>query len=82
MQEVVPETYIEVTPRFDVPALQPEKDGLAETFVRQITGDNASHKVSYGTEAGQFQEAGYSAAPGAGPRSRPALPATPTQYKA
>ena len=61
MQEVVPETYIEVTPRFDVPALQPEKDGLAETFVRQITGDNASHKVSYGTEAGQFQEAGYSA---------------------
>lgn len=61
MQEVVPETYIEITPRFDVPALKPEKDGLAETFVRQITGDNASHKVSYGTEAGQFQEAGYSA---------------------
>ena len=61
MQEVVPETYIEVTPRSDVPALQPEKDGLAETFVRQITGDNTSHKVSYGTEAGQFQEAGYSA---------------------
>ena len=28
---------------------------------KQITGDNASHKVSYGTEAGQFQEAGYSA---------------------
>lgn len=61
MQEVVPETYIEITPRFDVPALQPEKDGLAETLVRQITGDNASHKVSYGTEAGQFQVAGYSA---------------------
>ncbi len=61
MQEVVPETYIEVTPRFDVPALQPEQDGLAETLVRQITGDNASHKVSYGTEAGQFQDAGYSA---------------------
>ncbi len=61
MQEVVPDTYIEVTPRFDVPALEPEKNGLAENFVRQITGDNASHKVSYGTEAGQFQEAGYSA---------------------
>jgi acetylornithine deacetylase len=61
MQEVVPDTYIEITPRFDVPALQPEKDGAAETFVRQITGDNASHKVSYGTEAGQFQDAGYSA---------------------
>lgn len=61
MQAVVPETRIEITPRFDVPALQPEEDGEAETLVRQITGDNASHKVSYGTEAGQFQNAGYSA---------------------
>lgn len=61
MQSVVPETCIEITPRFDVPALQPEDDGEAETMVRQITGDNASHKVSYGTEAGQFQQAGYSA---------------------
>lgn len=61
MQAVVPQTRIEVTERFDVPGLQPEEDGEAETLVRQITGDNASHKVSYGTEAGQFQEAGYSA---------------------
>jgi acetylornithine deacetylase len=61
MQAVVPETYIKVTPRFDVPGLKPEDNGEAETLVRQITGDNASHKVSYGTEAGQFQEAGYSA---------------------
>ncbi|KIN64643.1 Acetylornithine deacetylase [Sulfitobacter noctilucicola] len=61
MQAVVPQTRIDITPRFDVPALQPESDGAAETLVRQITGDNASHKVSYGTEAGQFQEAGYSA---------------------
>ena len=61
MQSVVPETSIEVTPRFDVPPLQPETEGSAETLVRQITGDNASHKVSYGTEAGQFQQAGYSA---------------------
>jgi acetylornithine deacetylase len=44
-----------------VPGLKPEENGAAETLVRQITGDNASHKVSYGTEAGQFQEAGYSA---------------------
>lgn len=61
MQAVVPQTYIKVTPKFDVPGLQPEKDGEAEMLVRQITGDNASHKVSYGTEAGQFQDAGYSA---------------------
>lgn len=61
MQSVVPETRIDITEGFDVPALQPEDEGEAETLVRQITGDNASHKVSYGTEAGQFQEAGYSA---------------------
>jgi acetylornithine deacetylase len=61
MQAVVAETHIDVTPRFDVPALQPEDNGEAESLVRLITGDNASHKVSYGTEAGQFQEAGYSA---------------------
>jgi len=61
MQAVVPETEIRIIERFDVPALQPEEDGVAELLVRQITGDNASHKVSYGTEAGQFQQAGYSA---------------------
>ncbi|MFT6674612.1 MAG: acetylornithine deacetylase [Sulfitobacter sp.] len=61
MQAVVPQTEIRVTPRFDVPGLRPEDEGAAETLVRQITGDNASHKVSYGTEAGQFQDAGYSA---------------------
>jgi acetylornithine deacetylase len=29
--------------------------------VRQLTGENASNVVSYGTEAGQFQDRGYSA---------------------
>ena len=38
-----------------------EEDGAAETLVRRITGDNGTHVVSYGTEAGQFQAAGYSA---------------------
>ncbi|MDW3222316.1 MAG: acetylornithine deacetylase [Paracoccaceae bacterium] len=61
MQSVVPETKIEISQRFDVPALRPEKDGSAETLVRVLTGDNAGHVVSYGTEAGQFQQAGYSA---------------------
>ncbi len=61
MQAVVPQTRIELTPRFDVPALTPEQNGEAESMVRSLTGDNASHVVSYGTEAGQFQEAGYSA---------------------
>lgn len=61
MQSVVPDTKIEISPRFDVPALQPENEGEAESLVRVLTGDNASHVVSYGTEAGQFQNAGYSA---------------------
>ena len=29
--------------------------------LRALTGDNAARVVSYGTEAGQFQDAGYSA---------------------
>jgi len=61
MQAVVPETRIDVTQFFDVPPLEPEQDGEAEMLVRSLTGDNSSHVVSYGTEAGQFQEAGYSA---------------------
>lgn len=61
MQAIVPDTFIALGDRFDVPALAPEEDGEAETLVRSLTGDNASHVVSYATEAGQFQEAGYSA---------------------
>ena len=61
MQKVHPDTRVEIETRFDVPPLQPENDGVAEALVRGITGDNAGHVVSYGTEAGQFQAAGYSA---------------------
>ena len=35
--------------------------GEAEALARSLTGDNATHGVSYGTEAGHFQNAGYSA---------------------
>ena len=45
----------------DVPALRPETSGVAEGLVRRLTGDNGTHAVTYGTEAGQFQERGYSA---------------------
>lgn len=61
MQSVVPDTRIDLSQRFNVPALIPEEGGQAESLVRSLTGDNASHVVSYGTEAGQFQQAGYSA---------------------
>lgn len=55
-----PEAAIEIETWFDVPPLAPEKDGLAESIARRLTGDNGVHAMSYGTEAGQFQERGYS----------------------
>jgi acetylornithine deacetylase len=61
MQAVHPDARIEITEKFEVPALKPETEGEAESLVRAITGDNGGHVVSYGTEAGQFQERGYSA---------------------
>jgi acetylornithine deacetylase len=46
---------------FGVSALRPEDNGAAEALARALTGENATGVVSYGTEAGQFQDAGYSA---------------------
>lgn len=61
MQAIHPDTGIEYTRKFDVPGLKPEVAGEAEEIVRLLTGDNAVNVVSYATEAGQFQERGYSA---------------------
>lgn len=61
MKAVRPEAGISVEQYFVVPPLQPEAEGAAEGLVRRLTGDNGSHVVSYGTEAGQFQAEGYSA---------------------
>lgn len=61
MKAVRPEAGINAEQYFRVPGLRPEENGIAEQLIRQITGDNASGVVSYGTEAGQFQERGYSA---------------------
>lgn len=61
MQAVRPEADILLDRFFGVPALIPEPQGEAEALARSLTGDNATGVVSYGTEAGQFQEAGYSA---------------------
>ncbi len=60
MKAVQPQAAIEFDRFFDVPALAPEDAGAAEALVRRVTGDNATSVVSYGTEAGQFQEKGYS----------------------
>ena len=61
MQAIRPEAAIHLERFFGVPPLVPETAGAAETLVRRLTGDNATGVVSYGTEAGQFQAAGYSA---------------------
>ena len=61
MKAIRPEAAITTEQYFYVPGLQPEKDGSAERLVRELTGENGSNVVSYGTEAGQFQERGYSA---------------------
>ena len=55
-----PEARIEVTVMSNVPPLKPETEGEAEQLARQLTGDNAPRVVAYGTEGGQFQEAGFS----------------------
>lgn len=61
MKAVRPEAGVHLDRFFGVPALQPETDGPAEALLRRLTGSNTTGVVSYGTEAGQFQEAGYSA---------------------
>lgn len=61
MKAVHPDAAIKLTPFYDVPGLRPEENGAAEALARLLTGDNGTHVVSYGTEAGQFQAEGYSA---------------------
>ncbi|MCT8328510.1 acetylornithine deacetylase [Albidovulum sediminis] len=60
MQAVRPEAGITLRRFFTVPPLVPEAEGAAEALARRLTGDNAPHVVSYGTEAGHFQKNGYS----------------------
>lgn len=56
-----PEAGVVLNKFFDVSPLRPEVEGAAEALARALTGENATGVVSYGTEAGQFQDAGYSA---------------------
>jgi acetylornithine deacetylase len=61
VKAVRPEAGVYLDRFFGVPALRPESNGAAEALARALTGENDSGVVSYGTEAGQFQDAGYSA---------------------
>ena len=61
MKAINPDTGITLTLRGDVPGCRPHMATEAEALCRSLTGDNAEHVVSYGTEAGIFQDEGYSA---------------------
>ncbi|QHQ34155.1 acetylornithine deacetylase [Algicella marina] len=58
--KVRPEAGITVEIVGAVPGCRAEENGTAETIARRLTGDNGTHVVSYATEAGQFQDGGYS----------------------
>ncbi len=60
MQAVHPDARIELDRKYGLPPLAPEAQGEAEAIARRMTGDNSPNVVSYGTEGGHFQNAGYS----------------------
>jgi acetylornithine deacetylase len=59
MQSIAPASGVRIIHRGFVPGLRPAHDSSAERLVRSLTGDNETHVVSYGTEAGIFQNAGW-----------------------
>jgi acetylornithine deacetylase len=61
MRRVAPEAGIEVTDRSDVPGLRPEPGGAAERLVCDLAGHKGTEVVSYATEGGIFQAAGWPA---------------------
>ncbi len=60
MQKIETGSGIQVELTAPGPGLRPEKDGVAEQLARQLTGDNSVNAVSYGTDGGYFQLAGFS----------------------
>jgi acetylornithine deacetylase len=60
MHAIAPESGVAIDVVSFIPALKPEEDGTAERLARRITGDNGTHVVAYGTEAGLFQSIGWS----------------------
>ena len=61
MKAVAPEAGIATEAVNSVPGLAPEKDSPAEHLALHLAGANATHAVSYCTEAGLFQQIGIPA---------------------
>lgn len=60
LRKVRPEASISVAVNARVAGLTAEVDGPAEALVKQLTGDHISRQAGFGSEAGLFQEAGFS----------------------
>lgn len=60
MRRTAPDARITIEVLSNVPPLKTEDMGEAEALARALTGDNSPRVVAYGTEGGQFQEAGFS----------------------
>jgi acetylornithine deacetylase len=58
MRAIRPTTWFRIATRMELPGFLAEADGPAEALARTLTGDNATHVVSYQTEAGHFQDRG------------------------
>jgi len=58
LKEIATEANIETRKIAEIPPLTPGEDNPAEALVRRLTGQNQAGAVAFGTEAGQFQDAG------------------------
>lgn len=60
LRRTAPEAEIRTEVLADVPPLAPEDNPEAENLVRALTGANEAGAMSFGSEAGIFQRAGFS----------------------
>lgn len=60
MRARAPGCRVVINQMTNAPSLAPETDNPAADIAKSLTGKNATEVVSYGAEAGQFQEAGFS----------------------
>ncbi len=58
MHQVDPASGVSTELLFAVPGLEPEPDSPAEALALRLAGSNRAGVVAFGTEGGQFQEAG------------------------
>ncbi|MFC7689016.1 M20/M25/M40 family metallo-hydrolase [Paeniroseomonas aquatica] len=58
LRAVAPDVAVRITPRSVLPALDLAEDAPLTLLVQRLTGRNSAGRVSYGTEAGLYQNAG------------------------